>query len=172
MKPGAIGVTGGLSVTVDARDLAEARELLDSLSGRDLQNRTRRATRRGAAVMRTELRKEVKSGQHPRSFKKIATKGHRTPVGTSVGPTSPLLNIFEPGAGAHEISPGRLRVSGGRPMLLSGAAGEHYRTRAFVASMPVTHPGMAARPLVGPVFDKTHDEAAETAMDELLAGIR
>jgi hypothetical protein len=147
-----------VSVTVSVRGTREARELLDSLSGRDLQNRTRRASRRGAKVLRTELRSRVKGGDYPSSFRKIATKGHRTPVGTSTGPTSPLLNIFEKGAGVHRIG------DPGQPLYNPDAG--------FAARGPVTHPGMDARPLIAPVFAAKHGEAGEQAMDELLKGLK
>jgi len=143
--------------------IPEAKAMLDQFQGRELENRTARATRAGAKVFRRELRSAVKSGLHPHSFRKTATRNHRTPIGTSVGPTSPLLNIFEGGAGRHTIMPDKAGM-------LSGRAGTHYRTRAFAASMPVSHPGMSARPLIGPVFDSTNGEAAEAAMDTLFTG--
>lgn len=132
---------------------------LNSLGGRDLQNRTARGTRAGAAVFRRELRAAVKSGQHPASFRKIATRNHRMPIGTSVGPTSPLINIFEGGAGDHPIgSPGQmLHSQQGEPL--------------FAARGPVQHPGMSARPLIGPVFDRSNAEAADKAMDKVLEGL-
>lgn len=154
-----------MSRVVDVRGTAEAKELLETLSGRELQNRMRRATRKGAAVFRAEVRSEAKRRSDiPDSFARTKTRGHRTPVGTSTGPTSPLLNIFEPGAGRHTIAPVKL--------LLSGQGGSRWRQRDFVASEPVSHPGMAARPLIGPIFDAHEDEASEAAMTELMAGIR
>jgi hypothetical protein len=144
---------------------------LNALGGRELQNRTARGTRAGAGVFRKELRADVKSGFHPATFRKVATRNHRNPIGTSVGPTSPLINIFEGGAGSHVIAPGKLQSSGNRPMLLSGKGGEHYRPRDFAASMPVTHPGMGARPLIGPVFDRSKDRAADAAIDKILEGL-
>jgi hypothetical protein len=150
--------------TVDVRGLPETKKLLRSLSDGQLQNRVRQGTRAGAKVMRTELRSRAASPQFPRSFRKTATRGHRNPVGTSVGPTSPLLNIFEGGAGSHPI--------GGGGQVLSNfdnrrqEAGS-YRGGIFFARGPVSHPGMGARPLIGPVFDTTKDEAAKTAMDTI-----
>lgn len=153
---------------VSLRGTKEARELLDSLSGKELQNRTRRATRKGAAIFRAEVRSEARSRSDiPNSFAKTATRGHRTPVGTSIGPTSPLLNIFEEGAGAHTIAPG---AKSGK-LVLSGKAGDRWRSQDFVASDPVSHPGMGARPLIGPIFDAKEEEASNAAMDELLRGI-
>jgi hypothetical protein len=160
-----------VSATVTIRGGPAIARTLNALGGRELQNRTARATRAGAGVFRKALRSEVKSGVHPKTFRKLATRNHRMPIGTSVGPTSPLINIFEGGAGSHEIAPGKLQSTGNRPMLLSGKGGEHYRPRDFAAAMPVTHPGMAARPLIGPVFDRTNAEAADKAMDTLLEGL-
>jgi len=147
---------------LDIRGLPETRQLLGSLMGGELQNRVRRGTRAGAKVMRQELRRQAASPQFPRSFRKTKTRGHRNPVGTSVGPTSPLINIFEPGAGEHPI--------GDTGQVLTNfnsrreQAGE-YRGGIFFARGPVDHPGMEARPLIGPVFDATYDEAAAAAMD-------
>ena len=157
--------------TLEIRGGPSIARTLNALGGRELQNRTARATRAGAGVFRRELRSSVKSGTHPASFRRIATRNHRMPIGTSVGPTSPLINIFEGGAGRHPIAPGKLQSSGNRPMLLSGKGGEHYRSRDFAASMPVSHPGMGARPLIGPVFDRSNGEAAAKAMDKLLEGL-
>lgn len=171
--------------TISLRGDEEARDLLDSLSGNELQNRVRRGTRAGAKVFREDVRSEAKSRPDiPDSFARTQTKGHRMPVGTSTGPTSPLLNIFEPGAGEHTIAPGsrggaparrgRRATAGsstGRSVLV-GKAGEHYRTTAFFARGPVLHPGMSARPLIGPIFDRDEDEASDKAMDEILEGIR
>jgi hypothetical protein len=148
-----------VSVTVSLRGGREARKLLDSLSGRELQNRTRRGSRRAAKVFRTAGKAEAKSrADLPDSFARFATKGHRTPVGTSTGPTSPLLNIFEGGAGIHRIgAPGQLLYNA---------------DAAFMARGPVTHPGMDARPFIAPVFAENNAEASERAMDDILAGIR
>lgn len=145
--------------TVVVKGADEAQKLLRSLSGRELQNRTRRGTRAGAAVFRTAVRAAARSRSDlPDSFARTATRGHRSPVGTSTGPTSPLLNIFEGGAGAHEI----------------GGAGQVLVNREadFFARGPVHHPGMDARPLIGPVFDDKEDEATEAAMATIMAGIR
>lgn len=147
------------AITVNVRGQKEAVRLLDSLSGNELQNRVRRGTRAGAKVFREEVRSQARSRSDiPDSFARTATKGHRTPVGTSTGPTSPLLNIFEPGAGVHPI--------GGRGQVLSNPA------EGFFARGPVSHPGMAARPLIGPIFEAKDDEATNAALDSILEGIR
>ncbi len=150
---------------IDIRGLPETKELLDSFSGNQLQNRVRVATRAGAKVMRTEVRKRAGESQYPRSFKKTATRGHRNPVGTSTGPTSPLLNIFEGGAGQHVIAPGSAGVLSNFNARRDQAGA--YHGGLFFARGPVMHPGMAARPLIGPVFEATKDEATDAAMDAL-----
>lgn len=177
-------MSGG--VTVNVRGQKEAIRLLDSLSGNELQNRVRRGTRAGAKVFREETRSEAKARSDiPDSFAKTATKGHRTPVGTSTGPTSPLLNIFEVGAGSHPIVPGQ---SGGAPIrrgrggatrptstgkgALAGTKGERWRGSDFFTRAAVRHPGMTARPLIGPIFEAKDDEATNAALDSILEGIR
>jgi hypothetical protein len=158
-----------VSVTVSVRGGKEARKMLDRLTGRELQNRTRRATRAGSKVLRQELRAEAKSRPDlPSSFAKTLTKNHRNPIGTSTGPASPLFSIFEPGAGQHQIGQGGQLLTnfGGR----RAAAGD-YRGGIFIARGPVSHPGMDARPLAAPVFDRKHEDAGEKATEVLLEGL-
>lgn len=154
--------------TFDIRGIPEAKKLLAGLSGRELQNRTRRGTRKGAALFRKQIRARAAGRSDlPKSFKKTQTRNHRNPIGTSVGPSSSLWHIFEGGADGHTIAPG----SGGSKFLLSGRAGERGRTKGFVASEPVWHPGMGARPLTVPIFNEFEGQAAHAAMDEILAGL-
>lgn len=150
----------------------EARKLLGQLTGRELSNRVRRGMRAGAKVFRTAYRAEAKGRSDlPDSFAKTDTRNHRN-LSVSTGPQSPLINIFEPGAGSHTIAPGKLQGSGRRAMLLSGRAGARGRSRAFVASGPVQHPGMEARPSLGPVFDREQDDATEAALETIVSGLR
>lgn len=150
--------------TINVRGIPEAKELLDDLSGQELQNRVRRGTRAGAAVFREDVRREARSrADIPNSFAKTATRGHRNPVGTSTGPISPLLSIFEGGATSHPIG------EPGQPLT---NAKDLHGDDAFFARGPVHHPGMAARPLIGPIFQRDEGEATEAAMDALLEGIR
>jgi hypothetical protein len=150
------------AIAFSLRGDREVRQLIDSLSGRELQNRTRRATRAGAAVMRTDLRARVRGGRYPKSFRKIATRSStHGGIKTQVGPTSPLHNIFEGGAEQHTIAPKHSPI-------LHSQQGEPL----FVAAGPVKHPGMAARPLTTPAFEATKDQAAAKAMDKLLEGLR
>jgi hypothetical protein len=149
-----------VSAVVSLRGAPEARKLLDSLTGRELQNRTRRGVRAGAKVLRTEVRAEAKRRPDlPDSFARTATRNHRN-LSTSTGPTSPLLNIFEVGAGVHQI--------GKTGQLLHSQQGEPL----FAARGPVTHPGMDARPLIAPVFARKEEDAGEAAATEILRGLR
>lgn len=155
----------GLSVSL--RGDREVRKLLDSLSGRELQNRTRRGTRAGAKVFRQGLRGRVGSG-YPRAYRKLATRNHRN-GSTSTGPTTPLLNIFEGGAGHHRIAPK------GKPLTNFGRRREgadKFTGGFFFSPHAVMHPGVAANPLIGPEFDADHDDAASAALDKMLEGIR
>lgn len=152
-----------VAVFVDDR---KVRAMLAQYEPREMHNRLRRGTRAGGAVYRTALRSYARSrGDVPDFFSKTRTRSSasmRSGIYTRVRPRSPLLNIFEGGADSHEIAPGQ-RTSGptsaGRrrsltgKMLLSGKAGQRWRSRDFVASMPVRHPGMAARPILAPVFE-------------------
>jgi hypothetical protein len=145
-----------MPLVVDVRGLPEVKKLLRSLSGQQLQNRVRQGTRAGISVMRKELRSRAQSPQFPHTFRKTRTRSHRNPVGTSTAPSSSLVNIFEPGAGAHAIG-------STRGQLLHSQQGEPF----FAARAPVRHPGMAARPIIGPTFEATKDEAAQAAMDTI-----
>lgn len=150
------------ALTVDLRGAEDVHELVDQLSDKELVNRTRRATRAGAKVFRQEVRSQAKSRSDlPSSFSRTATRNHRHPLGTSTGPTSPLLNIFEVGADDHSI--------GERGQFLHSGQGV---SPVFAARGPVDHPGFDARPLIGPVFDSTHDEAEDAAVKALFEGIR
>lgn len=153
------------SVTISLEGLPEVRQLLQQFEGRQLNNRTRRALRAGAKVFRTGLRDEARSRSDlPKTFAKTRTRAHRNPLGVSVSPQSPLSSIFEGGAVSHQIAP---KSQG----LLAGPAGSRSRGRAFVARGPVRHPGMAARPVIGPVFDSEQDDAEDEFGRVLFEGI-
>lgn len=145
-------------ITLDVRGLPETKAMLAKVEGQQLQNRTRRALRAGAAVFRKELRSEAASRDDlPRTFRKTRTKAHRTPLGISVRPNSPLLSIFEGGAKQHPIG------SSGQ-ILSNPEAG-------FFARGPVSHPGMEARPILEPAFNAAEDEASDAFTRELFAGL-
>lgn len=149
----------------------QVRRMLRQYQDPELIRRMRRGTRAGAAVFRKGIRSQARSRSDiPDFFAKTKTRsstrgGH---ISTQTGPSSPLFNIFEGGAKSHEIAPGRMGI-GGRKMLLSGKAGQRWRKRGFVASMPVRHPGMRARPLAEPVFQGSLG-AAKRAVAEAVFG--
>ena len=136
-------------ITVDLQGLPECEAMLAQFQGQPLQNRTRKALRAGIAVLRKPLRAAASSGRFPRKFKKTRTRGHRNPLGVSVSPGSPLSTIFEHGARPHMI-----------PI-----------TKGPFAGRSIAHPGMAARPLSGPVFDAHRAEAERAIADALFEGV-
>lgn len=136
-------------ITVDLRGLPECQEMLAQFQGQPLQNRTRKALRAGIAVLRKPLRAKASSGRFPRKFKKTRTRGHRNPLGVSLSPGSPLSTIFENGARPHAIP---------------------IRKGPFAGRI-IQHPGMAARPLSGPVFDSHRGEAERAIADALFGGL-
>lgn len=149
----------GASVSIDWQGLPEVRKMLAQFNERELNNRTRRALRAGAKVMRDELRREGRRSDLPRTFRKTRTRSHRNPLGVSVAPASPLSPIFEHGARSHEIGRG-------------GAILANRDTSAsFFARGPVRHPGMAARPVIAPAFARGEDRATRAFGDVLFEGI-
>lgn len=148
------------TIDVDLRGLPEVEKLLAAFEGRPLNNRMRRALRAGAKVMREEMRSQARSRSDlPRTFAKTRTRAHRSPLGVSVSPKSPLSNIFEQGAKDHIIAPRDA------PFLANREAG-------FFARGPVSHPGMAARPFIAPVFAAAEDRASEAVERTLFEDLR
>lgn len=162
------GGTNGGMVQMELWGLEEAQALFKQVD-RELNNRMRRALRRGAKVFREGLRDEARSRSDlPRSFRKTRTRPHRNPLGVSVSPSSSLSNIFERGATTHQI--------GKAGQLLSNFAtrrekADKHRGGFFFARGPVTHPGIGARPFIGPVFEATEAAAQRAIADELFKGI-
>lgn len=143
-------------VTIDLRGLPEVKAMLAQVQGQPLQNRVRRALRAGAKPIREEMRRKGKAGwpNRPASFNKTRTRGHRNPVGVSVSPKSALSTIFEHGAAIHVIEPKH-----GRDLV--------NRETGFYSIGGVYHPGVAARPFIGPVFDASENKA-ETEIGRVL----
>lgn len=139
-----------IRLETDLRGLPGAEALFAEFEGQKLQNRIRRGLRAGVAVIRRPLRSKAGSGGFPRKFKRTRTRGHRNPVGVSLSPGSPLSTIFERGARPHAI-----------PI-----------TKGRFAGRTVQHPGMAARPISGPVFDSHQREAENAITDAIFEGIR
>lgn len=163
---------------LDIRGLPAAEKMLDEFSDRELSNKMRRAVRAGIAPFRAEMRIVATEPQYPRSFRKTKTKT-TTRGGASgrgieayVRPSSPLFNIFEPGAGSHEIAPKGSRSGGVLAGPEGGASwdpGGRKRPGAFFARGAVRHPGMAARPLLARVFAAA-DPRAEDAVAAAIFG--
>lgn len=170
---------------VHLEGLPAVRKMLDQFEGQQLQNKMRVAVRAGLKPFQTQLKFEGDTPGHPHSFTKVpagkvSTHGGESgrAIEGSVRPSSPLLNIFEPGAGAHTIAPGssvtgRPGRKGGKPRkaALAGPAGGsgwdnvgRKRKGAFFSRGPVRHPGMSARPIIPAAF-----AAAEGAATDAIA---
>lgn len=136
-------------ILLDLRGLPEVNALLGEFQGGKLNNRTRRALRAGVKVFRGPMRTAASDSRFPRKFKRTRTRGHRNPLGVSLSPGSPLSTIFEHGAKPHAI-----------PI-----------TKGPFAGRTVQHPGMAARPLSGPVFDANRGKAEQAFASTLFEGL-
>ncbi len=156
-------------ITFDVRGLPEVKRMLAQVSGRELNNRMRRSLRRGAKVFREKLRDEARSrADVPKTFAKTRTRPHRNPLGVSVSPQSPLSTIFEHGARRHGIGTPSAILSNFNARR-EGA--DRHRGGFFFARGSVSHPGMAARPVIAPAFERGDREATEAMADELLKGL-
>jgi hypothetical protein len=180
----------------------EVRRMLGQYEGRELHNALRRAVRAGGKVMQASLKVAAAtepSGNVPDSFKKVpapkvsASMRQGGDIVAKVRPKSPLFNIFEPGAGAHDIPPGKVHrehsVRGKRgryagpgavtrtgPGFLSGppaadpgswdAVGRKRGSR-FFATRTVHHPGMSSREILPSAFQAGRT-AAQLAIAEAL----
>lgn len=164
-----------MSAVLDIRGLPETQKMLDEFSDREIQNKLRRAARAGIAEFRTDLRAVARSGDYPRSFSKTKTKtttrggasGHD--IEAYVRPSSPLFNIFEPGAGEHEIAPRRGLVLAAHEGEGSWTSEGRKRGAAFFARGPVSHPGMKARPILPVAFARGLSRA-ETSVANAIFG--
>jgi len=156
-------------VVLDIRGLPEVRKMLGEVQGAKLNVRMRRGLRSGARVMREEMRSQARSRTDlPRTFAKTRTRSHRNPLGVSVGPKSPLLSIFEHGAQRHSIGKAGQLLSNLESRRQAGPS----QGRPFLARGPISHPGMAARPFIGPVFDAAEHPASEAMADELFKDLK
>lgn len=136
-------------IDFDVRGMDEVKHMLAQVQGRELNNRMRRSLRAAVAALRGPLRAAASTNRYPRKFRRTRTRAHRNPLGVSVSPGSPLSTIFEHGARPHAI-----------PI-----------KRGPMAGRTVQHPGMAARPLSGPVFDANQRKAEEAFIQTLLGGL-
>lgn len=147
----------------------DVKRMLDHFAGRVLQNRLRRAVRAGAKPFQAGLKSAASSeptGNIPDSFRKVpaakvsASARRGGDIVAKVRPKSPLFNVFEPGAEAHDIEGG----------LLAGPAGPggwsqagRKRRGPFGARGRVHHPGMKARPIMPTAFSSKLGAAQRAA---------
>lgn len=164
-----------MSAIIDIRGLPQAEKMLAEFDDKALANKMRRAVRAGIAPFRVEMRAVAAEPQYPRSFRKTKTRtttrggaGGRA-IEAYVRPSSPLFNIFEPGAGEHTIAPKGGGVLAGPAGGSSWDAGGRKRPATFFARGAVRHPGMAARPLLARVFASA-DPRAEDAVANAIFG--
>ncbi len=150
-------------ITFDIRGLPETKAMLSWYSDRQLFNRMRRAVRAGGKVFQGELKSvaaQEPTGNIPDTFRKVpapkvSSSARRGGVPTSITrPKSPLFNIFEPGAGKHEIT-------GGYAGPMGGPAGKRWRGSSFSARGTVNHPGLKARPILPTAFRRGEGEARD-----------
>jgi hypothetical protein len=160
--------SAGLSVSVEG--VADVQKMLERYSAREMQNRERRAVRASAKPFQAALKAVAASSNVPHSFTKVPAAKVSAHVGADVEarvrPKSPLFNIFEPGAGGHDIAGGAFSGQGGG--LLAGPAGGstwtsegRKRQGAFFARGHVRHPGMKARPIRPAAFARGRAQAMQ-----------
>jgi hypothetical protein len=163
-----------VTVSISIDGLPEVKRRIEGLTGRQMQNKLRRAVRAGAKPMQASLKVMAAAqptGKLPHTFKRVpaakvsASARRGGQIVASVKPKSALFNIFEPGAEAHEIGggaetrtgkDGRTRkVRGGRRTsgMLAGPSGIRGRSKDFFVRGAVKHPGMKARPIRVRAFD-------------------
>lgn len=147
------------AVAFDVRGTKECLAMLDRFAGRELVNRMRRAVRAGAKPFQSAVKAAAAAeptGNLPASFTKVPAAKVSTRGGVAgrdiiarIRPKSPLFNVFEPGAAAHDIS-GDLLVG---PAGTGGwTATGRKRSQAMGARGRVRHPGMKARPILAIAF--------------------
>ena len=157
-------------IDVKVTGVAGVDRALDEVSGSSLARRIRSGEMAGAtsfaAAIAAEARRRAAAGPShvPADFARTATR--RTARGVIIRPASPLLAIFEEGAGPHAIAPRHGRRLGGRGGRGMGA-GQRDRASAFFVSGPVQHPGMAARPILGPAFTVGETPAVRSVSEAL-----
>lgn len=137
------------SIDFDLKGLPEVQKMLAQFEGAPLNNRIRRSLRAAVAVIRPAMRTKARSGGFPKKFARTRTRPHRNPLGVSISPGSPLSTVFEHGARPHAIP------------IKSGP----------FAGRTIQHPGMAPRPISGPVFDQTRSRAEDAFADTLFEGL-
>lgn len=158
--------------TVLITGTAAVDKMLDEYAPGPRQNLERRAVRAGGHVVQAALKAVAAESQVPHSFTKVPAPKVSThgdvgqEVYAVVRPKSPLFNIFEPGAGAHEIS----------GSFLFGPVGQagwdpagRKRPDTFAAHGSVRHPGFRARPILPRAAAQSAAEA-QAAMAAIILG--
>jgi hypothetical protein len=163
-------------VAISVQGAKEAERAVEELDGKDRSNAMRRAVRAAAKPMQAALKAVAASSDVPRSFQKVpaakvSTRGGATgrEIEARVRPSSPLFNIFEPGAGEHGIE-GELLAGpeGGSSWTAEG----RKRPAAFAARGRVSHPGMRSRPILPAAFARGAPEAERIMADAIFAPAR
>jgi hypothetical protein len=145
-----------VSVSIEIDGIPEAQRKVSWYSDKELFNRLRRSVRAGGKVMQGTLKAAAASeptGNVPDTFRKVlapkvsASRRRGGEIVASVRPKSPLFNIFEPGAGAHEIE---------GPLLTNFEQrrtwGPESKSGPFFARGRVRHPGFRKRPIAPTAF--------------------
>lgn len=149
----------------------KVQKMLSWYDNPQLFNRMRRAVRAGGKEFQAGLKSAAASeptGNIPDTFRKVpapkvsASRRRGGDIVAKVRPKSPLFNIFEPGAGAHDIT-------GGYSAPMGGPAGKRWRKRSFGARGTVRHPGLRARPIMPTAF-KDRLTRADAAVAAVLFG--
>jgi len=158
--------------------LDEVIDAIHKLTPSEQSNAYRRAVRAGGKVFQAGLKDTARSmhgggSNVPLSFQKVPAPKVTTRGGDSgrdiesrVRPSSPLFNIFEPGAGGHEISPGHGVLQGPA----GGGAWDRVgrkRPDDFFSVNTVHHPGLKPRPMLEPTFNRRVPAAIEAVVDVL-----
>jgi hypothetical protein len=158
--------------SISVTGVPEIQQVLEQLDGKDRQNLLRRAVRAATKPFIADMKEVAASSNVPRSFQKIPAAKVSTQrgesgreVGATVRPKSPLFNIFEPGAGEHEITGDFM----GGP--IGGASWEaqgRKRPSDFAARGSVRHPGMKGRPITPRSFSLGEAAASQALADVIL----
>lgn len=157
-------------ITVSGVDAVQ--KALEELDGRDRQNALRRGIRAATKPFISAMKDVAASSDVPRSFQRIPAAKVSTQrgaggrdVGATVKPKTALINIFEPGAGEHEIAGDFLFGQAGAS---SWDPAGRKRPDTFAARGSVRHPGMKARPIVPRSFSMGEAAASKALADAIL----
>lgn len=148
-------------------DADAVKRMLTWYTSPKLHNRMRRAVYAGAKPFQAGLKEAAASeptGNVPQSFRRVlrpkvsASSRRGGDIVAKVRPASPLFNVFEPGAEAHDIEGS---VLGGPAGGSSWSSEGRKRGRAMAARGRVHHPGFKARPLMPTAFAAKRDDSRQ-----------